>query len=308
MDLLKQKILVIGKGVVGSRVFARLEKLKPSLLGSYSRDGYVSSGQLDAARVVKDCKSLSIFENPGDILRTPWDVVVYTAGYWKGRNRNIIDFSENVEPLLSVFSNIKFPPKRILYFSSSAVYGLEENDESNELFEFPDNTYGAAKIYSESVIKRFCESLGSSFIIFRPFHITSNSEIFRPGRSHVLTDLIYKRFNNIKIVEGKSFSDTYIPFTWVDDCVDAVLAALSIDLTNTVYNIGSRYEYSLHDALKLIDRIIEGDSVDSLELQRNMRITNKFDRSFRLLGDYDGTPLFDQVRLMVSSHRINISN
>jgi nucleoside-diphosphate-sugar epimerase len=291
-----KSILVVGGGILGKSIVSKLIKLNIKKIGLVSRtmrkdDTAISSDRFTFYQVdlSSSCIDTALFNET-------WDVIVFTAGYWCGRNNYTKDFHANLDPLLYFIYNIKSHPKKFIFLSSSAVY-RDIFLEDCILGQFPDNTYGSAKLYSENLLKEFCDKRNVQLVIFRPFHISSDSEVFNPGRSHVLTDFVYKRLNGTPLPILNDFPEVYIPFLWVDDCANVIIKSIFHYSKNNTFNLGPRYEHSLMDAISIIDSLIFGSDYPLLL----PRASKYFMKSYKVFGEYDSTDLKSQINNIIKS-------
>lgn len=203
-----------------------------------------------------DVYALDIRSGDGDIrdyFRTTedrYDLVIHLAAIVGGRQtiegqplKVAVDLSIDAEFFQFV---MRTKPKRIVYFSSSAVYPTSyqtgEEDYPRSLQEWyvdlddirsPDFTYGFAKLAGEYQAS-FLKDTGIDTFIFRPFSgYGEDQDLTYPFPSFVQRAV--RRDDPFEIWgDGTAVRD----FIYIDDIVQAVLTAVSEERTGT-FNLGT---------------------------------------------------------------------
>jgi UDP-glucose 4-epimerase len=141
------------------------------------------------------------------------------------------------------------PEKRLVYASSSSIYGQAETMPTREdTRPQPQSPYGVTKLAGEHMCGLYHANHGVSVVSLRYFSVYGPRQ--RP-------DMAFTRFCRAAIEEqpisvfgdGRQTRD----FTYVDDIVAATrLAADSTGLDGRVYNVGGGSRISVNEALELI--------------------------------------------------------
>ena len=299
-------VLIVGCGSLGTKLLKLLQKQNFSSIGVISSTSILNT-QVNFDKIKVEIIKINSNTENIKILDIKWDVVIYTLGYWEGKNNDIVSMYKNLDPLVNFFSNIKIYPTKIIYISSSAVYYDDNYSDDIDLDKIPLSSYGVSKIYSERILSNFCMNKNIKYIIIRPFHIASDIEMYNPGKSHVLTDFIYKKINNIPIIQKENFKNINIPFTWVDDVSEAIINCITKINTNMVINIGNRRSYSLESVLLMIAEYFDKEKID---INSYMYQGNKyFQKSYKFLGDYDVTNIdIMLIKIITNLRRVNNGN
>jgi len=143
--------------------------------------------------------------------------------------------------------------KRIMYASSSSVYGDAESYPTHEkLLPKPKSPYGVSKLAAEHLMMLYTTEFGVPTTSLRYF------TVFGPRQR---PDMAFHRFIRAALMKeplplygtGAQVRD----FTFISDIVTANLrAALAPQAIGEAYNLGGGTEASIHDVLKIIeDRI-----------------------------------------------------
>jgi nucleoside-diphosphate-sugar epimerase len=135
---------------------------------------------------------------------------------------------------------------RLVAASSASVYGAAEifpTDETHHTYN--DRTfYGAAKVYSEGLLRSFREASGLDYIALRPFNVYGP----RMDTLGAYTEVLVRWID--RIAQGKApivFGDgsQTMDFVYVEDVARAFLLAATSGVPGEAYNIGSGVETSL---------------------------------------------------------------
>src|SRR3990167_5065959 len=163
-----------------------------------------------------------------------------------------LDFEENLKIIRYCVSH----QKRIIFPSTSEVYGMstdaEFNEETSKLVTGPISKerwiYSTSKQLIYRLIYAYSKHRGLIYTLFRPFNWygprLDNISNPRPGGSRVLTQFLGNiiRGEPIQLVEG---GEQKRCFTYIDDGIDALLRIIENKdncAKNKIFNIGNPYE------------------------------------------------------------------
>jgi len=130
---------------------------------------------------------------------------------------------------------VKKKVKRILFTSSSTVYG-DAAPYTPENFETrPISFYGASKLACESLISTYCSLYKIQGFIFRLANI-----IGKNSNHGIIYDFIQKLLKNSKTLEILGDGKQRKSYLYVDDCIEAMIVAKNKgkDLIN-IFNVGN---------------------------------------------------------------------
>ena len=126
--------------------------------------------------------------------------------------------------------------KKIVFASSSAVYGEPDRFPTNESYgaKLPISLYGASKLACEGMISAFCHLYGMKAWIFRFANI-----IGERSTHGVMYDFVKKLRDNPKKLEVLGDGNQRKPYLYVKDCVDGMLYGFShANEEVNVFNLG----------------------------------------------------------------------
>ena len=158
-------------------------------------------------------------------------------------------------------------PNHVVYASSSSVYGANEKTPfaESDRTDTPVSLYGATKKADENLSVSYAQLYQIPLTGLRFF------TVYGPwGRP----DMAYWIFTE-KILKGETISifnngDMARDFTYIDDIVDGVLAALknppsADDRSHRVFNLGNDHPEKLMDLVSIIEKELGIDAVKSME-------------------------------------------
>ena len=143
---------------------------------------------------------------------------------------------------------VKYKVKRIVFASSSMVYGDFMSDAPNELhLTNPKTLYGSYKLASEQMIKTFNKDYGLEYCILRPSAIYGTRDMIIRVISQMAKSMFEK--GEITITGDKSKLD----FTYVTEVAEAfVQGALHKGATNMIFNCSRGRGRSIVEAANLV--------------------------------------------------------
>jgi UDP-glucose 4-epimerase len=166
--------------------------------------------------------------------------------FFEYTNNNIIATQQILEKIK------KHPHIRIVYASSSSIYGETEPIPFNEKSSLPNpkSPYGVTKLAGEHLFDLYSSQYGIESTILRLF------TVYGP---HQRPDMAFHRFllkiHREEKIEIYGSLEYYRDYTYIDDVVTAFINVLENDLWGEKLNIGSSKTYSLGEILDLMGEI-----------------------------------------------------
>ena len=155
------KVLVTGsEGFVGKELVANL------IAAGHEIDG------IDRAKAVNPSYKLHRIDLKNEILLDPasYDVVVHCAaakGDWDISDEEF--YEDNVIATENLLNYVrKCDVKKIIHFSTVAIYSRDVTDGSESTKIEPDSVYGQTKLDSEILIRKYSEESGIPTVVLRP--------------------------------------------------------------------------------------------------------------------------------------------
>jgi len=148
--------------------------------------------------------------------------------------------------------------KQFVFASSSSVYGVNDHfpwREDERLL--PISPYAMTKLAGEMLGHVYSKLYGTRFIALRFFTVYGPSQ--RPDLAiHKFTKAILNDRPITMYGEGNTSRD----YTYVDDTVQGIVAAMKYDQTNfEIINLGNNYSVSLNELVSAIEKVIEKKAV-----------------------------------------------
>lgn len=146
--------------------------------------------------------------------------------------------------------------KRVVFASSSSVYGNGSlpNKEDNVLD--PLNPYAKSKTLAEEMCKLYNDRLGLETIILRYFNVYGDRQPDKGPYATILSKFEQQYMNDLPLTvvgDGKQRRD----FTWIGDVVRANRAALKFqrpEKLGKAYNVGTGRNYSINEIVKMFKK------------------------------------------------------
>lgn len=160
----------------------------------------------------------------------------------------------------------KYPIERIMFVSSSAVYGdnLENISSVNETYSGNINfnkvcsSYPSSKRAAENLLISYGSEYGIDGVIVRPCHVYGPT--MTREDSKVVSEFIRNAVNGEDIVlksSGKQIRD----YTYVTDAVSAMIYVLLLGNSNEAYNISSDNIISIKELAEVIANISKSNII-----------------------------------------------
>jgi len=133
--------------------------------------------------------------------------------------------------------------KRIIYCSSMARYGDQPTPFTEDMEPRPVDPYGISKVAGEQVLKCLCDLNNVEWAIAVPHNIIGPKQKYDDPFRNVVSIMINRLLQNKKpIIYGDGEQKRC--FSYVDDCIDSLLALVdNKSLNKEVINIGPDEEF-----------------------------------------------------------------
>ena len=165
-------------------------------------------------------------------------------------------FDVNVKGTENIFKIAKKFKKKVVYASSSSIYGDTKEIPIKENFERkPINPYGQTKLEDEFLAEKYVKE-GVSIIGLRYFNIFGKGQT--GSYAGVITQFIRKLKENkspIIFGDGSQIRD----FIHVSDIAKANLSAMLSETNSGFFNIGTGIPVKIKDLAKIMIKIYEKD-------------------------------------------------
>jgi len=263
------KVLVTGGlGLIGHNVVAKLQAKDHEvvIVDTKTTYGIIPQDEINylmAERMKKIAPGTKIY--PYDIVEAgdiefvmaehKPDVVIHMASFPRQKvvNANPAWGAQvMMEGLINICESAKANGvERVVYISSSMVYGDFEDQVEEEYDCKPIGQYGIMKLTGEDLVKDYHRRGAFDYAIIRP------SAVYGPLD---VEDRVVAKFM-LQAMRGETLrvngaSET-LDFTYVDDAADGIVAATTrIMARNNTYNITKSHSVSLLEAAEMIVKIV----------------------------------------------------
>ncbi len=254
----KMKILVTGgAGFIGSHLVDRLlqEGNEVTVYDDLSNGTIENSVRHEDDEKYQFVLGSVSSRKPDTILieaMTGNDIVYHLAANsdaGAGNNDTKVDFNNGTLATFNVLDAMRITGiKKIVFTSSSVVYGNAEPPTPENTVLQPISLYGASKMAAEAQIVAYCAMFGMQAWIFRFANIVGS----RAGHG-IIHDLILKIKsdpNNVHVLGNGTQSKSYLH---VSECIDAVQYAVKHSNNQiNIFNVGSKDQCTVKNISEMI--------------------------------------------------------
>jgi len=176
-----------------------------------------------------------------------------TTTEWDGRYmmQNNYDYSKS---LLHYCRKRQIP---LIYASSAAVYGADNNFKEQLAFESPLNVYGYSKFQFDQYVRRLLPNLSSQVVGLRYFNVYGPRETHKGSMASVAFHLNnqLKAANVLRLFEGSGGygnGEQRRDFVYVDDAVAINLWFLDNPQVSGIFNTGTGRSQTFNDVANAV--------------------------------------------------------
>ena len=292
------KILVTGGlGLIGHNVVQRLEAKEHEVVITDTRTTYgiIPQAELDylmSERLKKISGNNIYYIDITDaedfdrlVNKHKPDVIIHMASFPRQKvvNANPAWGSRvMMEGLINVCESAKkHGVERVVYISSSMVYGDFEDQVEEDYDCKPIGQYGIMKLTGEDIVKDYHRRGHFDYAIIRPSAVYGPLDVEdRVVAKFMLTAM---RGGTLKV---NGVGET-LDFTYVDDAADGIVsAATRIMSRNNTYNITKSHSVSLLEAAEMIVKIVGRGKIECRDKDADFpsRGALNIDRAKTILG------------------------
>ena len=291
------KILVTGGlGLIGHNVVHRLEKLGHDvvILDNKTTYGIIPQSELDyliAERqkkiVTSPVYNANITSDTVDYLcnHFKFDTIIHMASFPRQKVVNAnprMGADTMMSGLLNILESAKkYQVKRVVYISSSMVYGDFVDDVTEDAVCRPQGQYGIMKLAGEDLVKDYTRRGCFDYTILRPSAVYGPLDV----EDRVVSKFMLTAMRG-GVLKVNGSSET-LDFTYVDDAADGVVAAALVPAAaNQTFNITKSHSVSLLQAARMIIEIVGKGSIELRDKDADFpsRGALNIDRAKQVLG------------------------
>jgi nucleoside-diphosphate-sugar epimerase len=189
------------------------------------------------------------------------DVVIHMASFPRQKVVNAnpaLGAQVMMEGLINVLESAKrHNVERVVYISSSMVYGDFEDQVTEDSECDPIGQYGIMKLAGEQLVKDYYRRGAFDYVVIRPSAVYGPLDV--EDRVVAKFMLAAMRGETLKVNGAEETLD----FTYVDDAADGIVsAATRIMSANRTYNITKSHSVSLLEAAEMIVKIVGKGTVE----------------------------------------------
>ena len=288
-----------GLGLIGHNVVARLEQKEHDVIIADTRTNYgiIPQSEIDylMAERLKKISGNNIYRiDITDANNIEWlvakhkpQVIIHMASFPRQKvvNANPAWGSRvMMEGLINVCESAKkHGIERVVYISSSMVYG-DFADQVEEDYDCkPIGQYGIMKLTGEDIVKDYHRRGAFDYAIIRPSAVYGPLDV----EDRVVAKFMLTAMRG-GVLNVNGAGET-LDFTYVDDAADGIVAAATrIMARNNTYNITKSHSVSLLAAAEMIVKIVGQGTIECRDKDADFpsRGALNIDRARTILG-YD---------------------
>ncbi len=268
---MKEKNILVtgGAGFIGSNAVDTLIELGNTVV-VYDN---LSSGRFSFIEHLTNSKNFKFVKgnlNDTELLNKTFkendlDLVVHlaaNANIVEGMKNPLIDLNNGILATHSVLeSTRKHDVKDIIFSSTSAVYGNakivptpEDYTERSDIM--PVSTYAAAKLASESMIKRYSDEFGLDYMIYRFANVVGRNY------SHgILLQMVEKLAKDNAVLEVIGHGRQKRAYVLVNDLINAVIHTYDKRTGSDIFNISTDELLSVDQVVRRIINRVSKDCI-----------------------------------------------
>lgn len=262
-----------GLGLIGHNVANRLESKEHEvvIVDTQTTYGIIPQDELDYLMTERRKKittdriyRIDIADSEGIdwvIKNHKPDVVIHMASFPRQKVVNAnpaLGAQVMMEGLINVLESAKrHGVERVVYISSSMVYGDFEDQVTEDSECCPIGQYGIMKLAGEHLVKDYHRRGSFDYVIIRPSAVYGPLDV--EDRVVAKFMLAAMRGDVLKVNGAEETLD----FTYVDDAADGIVAAATrIMSANRAYNITKSHSVTLLEAAEMIVKIVGKGTVE----------------------------------------------
>lgn len=160
----------------------------------------------------------------------------------------------NINGFINIIEQCRLVGCRLIYASSSSVYGLNKKVPFNEddQIEHCNSPYAASKLSKETFAKMYSQLYGIETIGLRFFTVYGPRG--RPDMApFIFLDKINKGLPIDKYGDGESMRD----YTYISDIVDGIISCINLKMSNKseIFNLGNENPITLNKFISICELV-----------------------------------------------------
>jgi len=267
MEIRDKRFVVIGgAGLIGSHTVDALLEAGAGQVVVY--DNFARGVHENLTGALQDGR-VSLFEAGGDITQTDVlaaalrgsDGVFHFAALWLLQCHDFprAAFDVNVAGTFNVFEAcMAAGVERLVYSSSASVYGDAVEEPMTEDHPFNNkNFYGATKIAGEAMARALHHRYGLNYVGLRYMNVYGPRQDYRGAYIAVIMKMLdaIDRGEPLRVYgDGSQAYD----FVHVHDCANANVRAMSADVVDEFYNVGTGTRTTVLELAELLVELTGG--------------------------------------------------
>lgn len=206
------------------------------------------------------CFSLDIrdYKNFAKLSDLKFDCIFHLAAQTSGRiseENPDLDIDTNIKGTLNLLKYMtNTNNKKIIFTSSMAVYGNDENPIDENKPVNPLSNYAVSKIAGESYLKMY-KQYGITYTIFRLFNVYGRGQDLSNMKQGMVSIYIAQAVKS-NVIDVTGSIDRYRDFVHIDDVINALVMPLNNKkMSENIYNVGTGVKTTVKELINIIQSI-----------------------------------------------------
>ena len=275
------RVLVTGGcGFIGHRVVYLLEKQGHDVLVVDNHTTYGSIHSDELTTLVRERKKfinskvltvdICDFASLHKSTEFDPDVIIHLASFPRQKSVDI-NPQEGVKTMMEGLLNVLelSKHKRLIYISSSMVYGDMDGPAKESDPCTPKGLYAIMKYTGEKMVKDYGRRYGMGYNIIRPSAVYGPRDV----GDRVVAKFLYNAMTDKPLyVNGK---EEKLDFSFVDDTASGICRVANLGLPNETYNITRGQARTIYDAAMCVRDIIGPNIVDVVVREKDSKFPSR---------------------------------
>ncbi len=178
--------------------------------------------------------------------------------------------SVNVDGFINVLDAMrKNNVKKLVYASSSSIYGNAKELLSEDMVTEIPNFYAVTKKFNEDLSRVYSNQYGIDCIGLRYMSVYGPREEAKAGLANLASQFLWGMQNNERPIlygDGSQSRD----FTYVKDIVNANILAMNSDIKWDIFNVGTGKVTSLNELVAILNKLL-GKSIEPTYVENKVK-------------------------------------
>lgn len=191
--------------------------------------------------------------------------VVHLASMLSGGMSHFVKsliYKDNLSSLINVLNySVRWDIKRIVFASSTEVYGEQSAPFQDDMLPSPTNSYGIAKMAAELELKNTSNDFGIKYCVLRFQHVYGPNQFVWDKYRGVLGKWMVQ-YNEDRAMTIWGDGEHQVSFLYISDVMEPLhQAMINTKAENEIINVGSEQPYTINQWNELVRDVVGGGRI-----------------------------------------------